>query len=270
MHPAVHIIFEKRPGSNNAESWWFESACGAGFDPEIYYADALRGVPPSRHCDVVLMRCYDFVLSEAYEARGIPVFNDTVSMRLCRDKLSTYHTLDCIGIPQPATLPTSLSTAELQHRLGSPFIIKPVTGSKGDGVRLADASTVIPTYGFIAQQYISCSRGRDIRVWTVDGKAVAAVVRTNPGKLVSNFAAGGSATLFDSQDKNYVYDLAERAASACGLFFAGVDILFGNGGSYFLCEVNGNAGFRTLSHCHGTDLPKTVMQTLYDKLYHRA
>jgi glutathione synthase/RimK-type ligase-like ATP-grasp enzyme len=55
-------------------------------------------------------------------------------------------------------------------------------------------------------------------------------------------------------------DLAVRAAGALGLDFAGVDILYGGGRvpEFLVCEVNGNAGFRTASLLGEFDIPTAL------------
>ena len=54
---------------------------------------------------------------------------------------------------------------------------------------------------------------------------------------------------------------AAAAANALGLFFCGVDLLFTDDG-FCVCEVNGNAAFRSLPEGCGVDLPAVFMRSL--------
>ncbi len=280
MAVRLYIIFDERK-DNTALPWWLDEARGVGFDAEILYADTLTvaagdgGVCVMRAGkrlplpDAVLVRGYSLEVARLYGSLGVAVFNTPEAMELCRNKFRTHVALTMAGVPTPPTLlpPPGTPLVAPVRQLGTPYILKPITGSKGEGVRLVgdDAAGTIPS-GFIAQRFVATSKGRDIRVWVVGGKAVAAVERSNPGALVSNYAAGGSARIYDDSARDAVYDLAEKAACACGLFFAGVDVLYGADDSYTVCEVNGNAGFRTLSLCHGLNLPRTVLKAMMEEL----
>ena len=61
--------------------------------------------------------------------------------------------------------------------------------------------------------------------------------------------------------------LAVAAAQSIGLDFAGVDLLMDGEGGYTVCEVNGNAGFRTLYAVQpDNDLLKQLMEWILKKL----
>lgn len=98
------------------------------------------------------------------------------------------------------------------------------------------------------QEYISSSYGRDVRVWVVGEEVVGCVLRHNEKSFKSNFAQGGSADAFELPKA--AGELAVKASIALGLTCSGVDLLFlgedsfGNQ-KFTVCEVNGNAGFRT-------------------------
>lgn len=276
MDNLLYIIFEKKTGTNSAEKWWTEAAAACGFDTSILYADSLgtMALPAGEMLvidrkgnilpwpDAVIMRCYDRYLSLAFERVGIPVINRWKAMELCRDKFLCAAALGTAGIPVPLTIQaTGTPYSALARHIDAPFIVKPREGSKGEGVELAKADTGLNLKkDFIAQSYIGDRPGTDIRVWVVGGKAIDGIVRSNPGKTASNFAAGGHPEPLRGNARKRAFVLAEQAANACGLFFAGVDILYGPGEDNFtVCEVNGNAGFRTLTPTRGRRLVKTVV-----------
>lgn len=188
--------------------------------------------------------------------------------------------------------------AEVAGRLGLldssdgavvPFILKLNYGSKGENVflignereykealevcrmeeqhRLEELSRGITEFGEtpeevaygctpVLQEFIASSRGRDIRVWVTGDEVAGHVLRYNDRSFKSNFAAGGSFRQIPLPPEAASTALA--AARAAGLFFAGVDLLFDGHGGFKVCEINGNAGFRTAS----ADIPDALFRVL--------
>ena len=188
--------------------------------------------------------------------------------------------------------------AEVLERLGlpggcdgtaAPFILKLNYGSKGENVflignereyrealeacrmekqhRLEELSRGITEFGEtpeeaaygctpVLQEFIASSRGRDIRVWVTGDEVAGHVLRYNDRSFKSNFAAGGSFRQIPLPPESASTALV--AARAAGLFFAGVDLLFDGHGGFKVCEINGNAGFRTAS----SDIPDALFRAL--------
>lgn len=193
-----------------------------------------------------VMRCYDEHLSRHLELMGIRLFNSCDSMNRAQDKLTTHQLLALSGIPTPKTFWGTESYEEAAKLLNnSVFILKSPVGSKGEGVYLIKNETDFNNHReCLVQAYIEESKGRDIRVWVIGNRAVAAVERYNENSYLSNYAQGGKARKFNLTPE--IEELAVKSSRALGLEFSGVDILYGPNGSYYVCEVNGNAGFRTL------------------------
>jgi ribosomal protein S6--L-glutamate ligase/gamma-F420-2:alpha-L-glutamate ligase len=113
------------------------------------------------------------------------------------------------------------------------------------------------------QQFISESRGRDVRVNVVGGKAVASMLRFNDDDFRSNITNGGSMKAIEitpEQEK-----IAIAACSACGLDFGGVDILFGKDGP-IICEVNSNPHFKSTLECTGINLSEHIAQYVLERI----
>lgn len=253
--PLVYVIFpEKKPQHGpDAYDWWRQEGRSLGMYIKILFADDIDCACFKRP-NAVVMRHYSEEISQHFA--NVPIFSPWSAMAASRDKATTARILTDSGVNTPKTLSlTPCSTfASIVAEIGCPFVAKPRCGSQGRGVTLVanenDFQNILHTTkeNFVAQQYISTSHGRDIRVWVIDNEVVGAVVRSNPNRLASNYSLGGSAKLLDGPNES-VYSLALSAVKALGLFFAGVDILFGPDKTYTVCEVNGNAGFRTLSQC---------------------
>lgn len=270
-------------GADSAFQWWIDSAASVGLRARVaFFEDMAIRINNQSHTavlagdevlqpDFVVMRGYCTPLSEFFEQQGAKVVNSTRSMCVSRDKLLTHLTLSSAAIPTPATVwcPVLPSTySEVCQLMDSPrFVIKNREGSKGEKVWLvSDKSSFAEAMekcddNILLQEYIESSHGRDLRLWIIGGKTVGAVLRHSDSDFRSNYALGGHATLYDPPYE--ACRLAEDAARATGLFFAGVDLLFTETG-FTVCEVNGNAGFRTLSATGGPDILKFFFKTLHD------
>ncbi len=271
---AIYPLPEK--GASNAFAWMVESAAKHGIELEILFAENLsveidnRGValyyegksvaPPC----FALMRHYDDRLSRTLEIMGVRVINNSLSMSLSRDKYLTHVTLVANNIPTPQTFYQCSDYNAIINSLGTPFIFKSIQGSKGEEVFLIDSEDmfrgcVLRHPSYIVQRYVVSSYGRDIRVWVVGGRAVAATMRHNATSFKSNLALGGEALPYPMTD-----DIAQIATASCdvlGIELAGVDILLGDDDKPIVCEVNGNAGFRAFSmYEEQVDIPYYIFE----------
>lgn len=266
---------------NNGFEWIKQSALALGLRVEIIIADRLsidincgdnslqknldteclkaKILLDGKYCKLprlVIMRHYDRLLSEALEKNGIRVVNSTNAMELSCNKIKTHLKLIEAAVPQPHTL--SLSNCAASYSVaskivGTPFVLKSPVGSKGDMVWMVknqkefDAARKQCGQTLLAQEFISHSAGRDVRVWLVDGRAIAAVERRAVSGFKSNYSLGGEVVPFSLADNAAAAQLAVDAAGALGLEFSGVDLLFKKDGTFLVCEVNGNAAFRSIT-----------------------
>lgn len=268
------MIYPSSSIKNNGFEWIRQNALEMGLRAEIIISDRLSlyinsnhpkgGTAPQVLLDgkacilpkIAIMRHYDSLLSKVLERHGCRVVNTTASMELSCNKIDTHLKLLEAGIPQPSTL--SLTNCTKSYTLaaeimGSPFILKSPIGSKGEQVWMVKN---IEEYNFarsqcgqtiLAQPFISHSKGRDVRVWVVDGAAIAAVERVASSGFKSNYSLGGSVRPFSLTNNPKAALLAKEAAGALGLEFSGVDLLFAPNNTFLVCEVNGNAGFRSIT-----------------------
>ncbi len=269
---------------DNAFGWLAGEAARCGMTLEVMFAEDLavtygpegggllhRGRKLDRLPDFALMRTYDDVLSLHLESLGIPTVNSTEAMRLCKNKMLSHQKLVEAGLPTPRTLyvpGNGYDFDAVAELLGSPrFIVKRIDGAKGEGVYLVDgpreAADAVARCGgqAICQEFVAGSCGRDVRVWVIGGRTVGAVLRYSRDSFLSNYSQGGSVAAIDLPDE--AARLAEAAAAAVGADFAGIDLLFAPDG-FTVNEINGNAGFRTLSRVGDNPLPARLMEWLHD------
>ena len=234
---------------------------------DIFYEGKVVDVP-----SFVLFRCYDDNLFSIFTVLNIRCFNVPEGMRLCQNKWKTHLILSQNNIPTPKTLLSfkNHEYKEMKKELGHKFIAKGVIGSGGKEVYLVQdeesfmkAVENLMDNQVIFQEFIKRSYGKDIRAYVVGGEVKAAVVRKSHGDFRSNFSLGGEAEEFKAIEE--INELAVRASKSLGLEIAGVDILFGSD-DYVVCEVNGNAGFRTIWQYTDVSIPKHIMEYISSEM----
>lgn len=230
--------------------------------------------------DFVLFWDKDISLAKRLEAEGLRLFNSAESIEICDSKALTATRLTGV-VPTPKTVIAPKTFEGVGYNsykflenatrvLGLPMIIKESYGSFGAQVYLAecleDAKEIVDSIGhkdFIMQKFISESRGRDIRVNVVGGKAVCAMERYNDNDFRSNITNGGK--MRKASLSTEAADVAIRAAEAIGLDFAGVDVLLGKDGPV-VCEVNSNPHFKSSLECTGVDMSEKIMDHVLEQM----
>jgi ribosomal protein S6--L-glutamate ligase len=187
-----------------------------------------------------------------------------------RDKLRSLQILSRAGLGLPKTVFTNYSKdveRTLKEVGGAPVIIKLLEGTQGLGVVLADnkkaAVSVIEAFNglkarVIVQEFITESRGEDIRAFVVDGHVVGAMVRTaKEGEFRSNLHRGGSAKVVELTLEEEI--AAIKAANAMKLGIAGVDMLRSERGPLII-EVNSSPGLEGIESATGVDIAGQIIK----------
>ena len=240
-----------------------------GVDLESGEASCIADPDGLADADFILFWNKDVFLGRALERMGYRLFNRADAIAWCDNKAATYEKLEGIcRMPKTIKIPMTFDTIgypdlsfedNIGKILGYPYVIKECLGSYGGQVYLAadsaEAQRILRSIegkDCIAQEYISSSKGCDLRAYVVGDRVVAAMRRRNDNDFRSNITAGGIAEKYDITREQE--EMAVAAVSKLGLDFAGVDILFGEGGKPLLCEVNSNAQFKGLLEATGTDI----------------
>lgn len=232
--------------------------------------------------DFILFWDKDVLLARSLEKIGIRLFNSAEAIELCDDKSKTCIQLASCGVHQPKTFTAPFTFPHIERDndyfekvsniLGFPLVLKECYGSFGDQVYLVNSIDELTKKikdlgdkGFILQEYVENSFGRDIRVSVVGEQVVASVLRQSvSGDFRSNLTLGGTASAYEM---NYAQEqLAIDAVKALNLDFAGVDVLFGENNTPMICEVNSNVHFKTTLDCTGINLADYIMQHIIDIL----
>ena len=209
---------------------------------------------------------------------GVPVYNDARAIERSVDKSMTSLLLHAARIATPATWATE-SAAHAQRIVmresaaGHALVLKPLFGSQGRGLQLVGrvdgTHRPLPALDQQAgalvylQRFIPATQspGFDWRVLVVGGRAIAAMRRVS-SDWVHNLARGARGepmVLLPALAR-----MAERAALALGMDYAGVDLMPSGTGTQVI-EVNGVAAWRGLQRVSGFNLAQAIVNDLIDR-----
>lgn len=215
------------------------------------------------------------------ERLRVPVFNNAATVEMVADKLHTHQVLAEHDMPTPDTMLAKfpVDIRLIESTIGFPVVVKTLLGGGGSGVFLIeDASSfqkqmnligeTSPNIQMIFQRFVAASRGRDLRLFVVDGRVVASMERTAPeGDFKANYSMGGSVREFIPDDA--ARDLAVRTADILNIQVAGVDLLFTEDGGYTICEANTFPGFKGLESCCDVNVPYEIFTAMQKRLERR-
>lgn len=269
-------------------SWIIEAAQKEGINLRKISNDQLDSIIPADISDIHWKARPDFVLfwdkdvklARLLEREGFKVFNSADGIEACDDKALTFIKLKNKNIKMPKTFIAPMTfdkeykdytfVLQVEGSIGYPMIIKENKGSFGEQVYLVnnyyEAVDRIKKIGhdeFIMQEYIECSKGRDVRLHVVGNEVVTAMERVNDNDFRANITNGGKMKQYEPTTEQI-----EMALSVCkelGLDFAGVDIMFGKQGAPILCEVNSNAHFKNIYDCTGVNVAEYIMKYIREK-----
>lgn len=215
---------------------------------------------------------------------GVPVYNDARAIERSVDKSMTSLLLRAAGVASPPTWATE-SAAQAQRIVmresaaGHALVLKPLFGSQGKGLQRVGCvdgvhhplPAIDRVYGGLAylQRFVpppvaSRAAGFDWRVLVVGGRAVSAMRRVSR-HWVHNVAQGArceAATLTP-----VLADLAERAAHALDMDYAGVDLMPGadDAANIQVLEVNGVAAWQGLQRVTPFNIARCIVDDLLDR-----
>jgi ribosomal protein S6--L-glutamate ligase len=203
------------------------------------------------------------------EAQGVPLLNGAAAIARSRDKLSALQQLAAAGVRIPRTVLArgGGDVKDLVAQVGGlPAILKLIQGTQGVGVMiahsLAEVESILSTLWdlgqeILLQEFVSESRGSDIRALVVGERVVGAMRRAaKSGEFRSNLHRGGAGTALELPP-DYT-EAAVRAARALGLDVAGVDLLESADGPKVM-ELNSSPGFEGLERATGLDIAGAII-----------
>lgn len=211
---------------------------------------------------------------------GVRTYNDAACIEMVADKLHTHQALIEAGLPTPTTMlakfPVDIDLVE--DTIGFPIVVKTLLGVNGTGVFLMEnranfedlmglIAETNPNIQLIFQKFIAKSKGRDIRLFVLNGKVIACMERrAKDGGFKANFSQGGSVEqIFPEQE---AIDIAIKTAEVLDIQVAGIDLLYTEDG-YTVCEANTFPGFKGLEYAcreQGLNVPRLIFTEMLEQL----
>jgi len=233
-----------------------------------------RGKPLSDY-DAVLPRIgtsityFGSAVVRQFEQMEVYTPNTSTGITNSRDKLRAIQILSRhdINMPKTAFVRSRADVLPAIERVGgAPVVIKLLEGTQGIGVILAPdtkvAEAIVETLqstkqNVLIQQFVSESKGKDIRALVVGDRVVGAMRRTAQGdEFRSNVHRGGSVEAVKLDEK---YErTAVRSAQIMGLRVAGVDMLEGKDGPMVM-EVNSSPGLEGIERATQLDIAGAIV-----------
>ena len=178
---------------------------------------------------------------------GVVVWNDARVIERCVDKSTTTFFLQRAGLLTPRTF-GCVNRAEAEAIAAAllaeerKLVQKPLFGAQGKGLRLisaiADLASPEEVNGvYYLQEFVPPAQEhhQDWRIFVCQGRVIAAMIR-HGSSWITNIKQGARAKAAIASQE--LVDLAVRAASCVGADYAGVDIIQGPDGRFFVLEVN--------------------------------
>jgi tetrahydromethanopterin:alpha-L-glutamate ligase len=206
---------------------------------------------------------------------GVMVWNDARAIERCVDKSMTSFLLARAGIATPATWAVesydqARAIVETETKEAA-LVLKPLFGSQGRGLRLIRKPDDLPSSKEVAggvyylQRFVAIERGgyHDFRLLVVRGRVIAAMQRHST-HWITNVKRGGRPVPALINDD--LKALAVRAATAVGVDFAGVDILYGLDQHPTVLEVNSMPAWSGLQKVSSANIAASLVTALVDAL----
>ncbi|MCP5506848.1 MAG: RimK family alpha-L-glutamate ligase [Chlamydiales bacterium] len=203
------------------------------------------------------------------ERLGIYVCNSSESIELAKDKLHVHQILAQSDLPTPKTMMVKfpIDINVVKKEIGFPLVIKNIIGTRGEGIylceseeRFMDLMELIYSYNhqanIILQEFISTSKGRDLRVFVLGGKVIGSMQRKSKGHFKANYSQGGTVEPIDLPDE--AAWLAVETARLMNLEVSGVDLLFTEEG-FMICEANSSPDFEGLEQVVGKHIAEDIL-----------
>lgn len=233
---------------------------------------------PFPHQDVILTRpsVLDNVdlhvaLIAQMEMAGMLLFNRYDAIMRAKNKIKTMQLLDHYGIPIPKTIVVrrALDLPQTVKLLGGfPVIVKQPVGSYGNGVTIVESMRALKSFllwdkpMYLLQEYVKYSKGKDLRVFVVNGKVMGSMMRSaKKGEFRSNIELGATGAAVEITEEEA--SIALRSVQALDLNYGGVDIMRSKAGPVVL-EVNSNPGFKELQRATGADISGALVEHAID------
>lgn len=243
-------------------------------DLEVFNGKVYNNFQELEERDFIINRYKWGNLKHEASKLGVRQFNPQDSFEKYIDKFQQLKSIESKYFKKPKYILSTgdIKFGDLESLLGDKVVAKGLEGSEGDQIFLIenqkDLDKLLDKFPrgkeFLFEEFISTSKSRDLRLFSVKGEAVAIMERSNPKDFRANFALGGSVKNYEIRDihKKIAKDIYKQT----GLYFVGIDLLFGEEkDSYYFCEINVMPGIRGIEKACNVNIGEIVFKTIRDE-----
>ena len=288
----VWILFNEEIESASAEAFevrrFLSEGRDMGIDVKVFHPEQFDLLVTDEDRESVMIDgapvpLPDFVLPRTYvidtgyfalavirqlERMGVRIFNDSASIEMVADKMHTQQVL----------AESAVDLDLVERTIGFPVVVKTLLGVNGSGVFLIEDHSSFtdlmnlmeqtnPNIQLIFQKFIAKSKGRDLRLFVVDGEVIASMERrASDGGFKANYTQGAQVVEFVPDDE--ARNLAIQTAEILNLQVAGIDLLYDEEG-YTICEANSFPGFKGLESCVEVNVPREIFKAMQARVWPR-
>lgn len=170
---------------------------------------------------------------------------------------------ECMTMPVSLLAYAGTEFGKITAAVGLPFVAKGLCGSQGNMVYLienaeqyAQLCARYKDTELLFQEYISTSRGKDVRLLAVRGEVIGCMQRTAKSGFRANFALGADVSIYpaDSDIRRIAADIYAQTNAD----MLGIDLLFGKDG-YVFCEINITPGIEGIEKAAGCNAAAAIV-----------
>ncbi len=218
--------------------------------------------------EFAIVRSHDYWLPQQLKAMGTRCFNNATVCRICNDKALTHAHLSDKGVPMLDTYYVTPQFA-LPQAPFLPAVVKSAHGHGGKQVFWVDTQEEYARVcnslqpGHIVVQRPAKTLGKDLRVYVLGNRVLAAVLRTGQGDFRSNFSLGGKVEAYTLTPAQQT--LVEDILQHFDLDFAGLDFVF-DGEKMYLNEIEDVVGTRMLYQTTDLDAAELYLDYIFKNI----
>jgi glutathione synthase/RimK-type ligase-like ATP-grasp enzyme len=226
------LIYDKkdvdRSSNRNFINWLIEEASVYNLTLKLITQD--DDIKQLDHPDFIInrSRLYQLNISDCVQ------FNSTEVIKIANDKWLTYH-----FFKDDVKMMPTYKVKDVPHY---PCVVKNRFGHGGDDVHwLEDKKDFSDDY--IAQD-IAGQLGKDLRVYILNNKVYASILRTNDQDFKSNYSLGGQAKLYNLSSEEH--QTIQKILNKLPIMYGGIDFLFDENNQLILNEIEDPVGAKML------------------------
>lgn len=201
----------------------------------------------------------------ALRESGVRVWNDARAIERCVDKSTATFLFQKAGLATPPTRVVETRERASAHLAQdpTPFVLKPLFGSQGNGVRRGRGADDLPAPDEIGNVYYmqhylrapDATLFEDWRVFVSQGRILSAMVRRGKTWITNVHQGAEPVAHLPCAEMSR---LALAAVAAIGADYAGVDLIRDQSGRLMVLEINSNPAWKGLQSVTEADIADTL------------